>query len=144
MARFTSLSCLTLIVLATANAAEPPVDTGPAQATSPARMRLISQDQYFNSLAYVFGPDTSISAHFAPFRRTEGLVASGGAFAGVTSGQMQEFQRTAGTLAEKIVSPEYRNFLIPCTPRRENAADKACAAKFLSSVGRLLYRPPIE
>jgi hypothetical protein len=30
--------------------------TGPADAATSARMRLLSQEQYFNSLGYVFGP----------------------------------------------------------------------------------------
>lgn len=117
--------------------------TAPPDATSLARVRLISQEQYFNTLSYVFGPDIAIAAHFAPFRRTDGLLELGAATAGVTSGQMQEFQRTAATLAQRVVSPERRNFLIPCTPRHDNAADKSCATKFLGSVGRLLYRRPL-
>jgi hypothetical protein len=112
-------------------------------AASPAAVRLISQQQYANTLAYVFGPDIRVSAHFAPFRRTDGLLEVGASKAGVTSGQMQEFQRTAGAVAEEVLSPEHRNFLVPCTPKHENAADKRCAARFLSSVGRLLYRRPM-
>ena len=142
--------------LAIAHGTEPPAsdsqgtnqpaasDSESPEASSPARVRLISQEQYFNTLAYVFGPDISVSAHFAPFRRTDGLLEIGAATAGVTSGQMQEFQRTAAALAEKVVSPEHRNFLIPCTPRHENAADNACATRFLTSVGRLLYRRPMS
>lgn len=121
-----------------------PSATGPADAASLARVRLISQEQYFNSLAYVFGPDIAISAHFAPFQRTDGLLEIGASSAGVTSGQMQEFQRTAAALAASVVSPEHRNFLIPCTPRHEKSADKRCAEKFLTSVGRLLYRRPMS
>src|SRR5579871_4141371 len=45
--------------------------TEPEDAAPPARVRLISQEQYFNTLSYVFGPDVAISAHFAPFRRTD-------------------------------------------------------------------------
>jgi hypothetical protein len=126
------------------DAAEAAPATEAADATSPARVRLISQEQYANTLAYVFGPDTKVSAHFAPFRRTDGLLEVGASSAGVTLGQMQEFQRTAGAMAEQIVSPEHRNFLIPCAPKHENAADKRCAAQFLSSVGRLLYRRPMR
>lgn len=118
--------------------------TGPDDATSLARVRLISQEQYFNSLSYVFGPDIAISAHFAPFQRTDGLLEIGASSAGVTSGQMQEFQRTAAALATRVVGPEHRNFLIPCTPRHEKAADKRCAEKFLTAVGRLLYRRPLS
>ena len=119
-------------------------ETEPADASSPARVRLISQEQYFNSLAYVFGPDIAVAVHFAPFRRTDGLLAIGAASAGVTLGQMQEFQRTAGAIADQVVNPEHRNFLVPCTPRHETRADRACATRFLSLVGRLLYRRPLS
>jgi hypothetical protein len=110
---------------------------------SPARVRLISQDQYFNTLSYIFGPDIAISAHFAPFQRTDGLLEVGSSTAGVTMGQMQEFQRTAATIAQRAVSPEFRDFLIPCKPRHDDAPDKSCAEKFLVPVGRLLYRRPL-
>jgi Protein of unknown function (DUF1588)/Protein of unknown function (DUF1592)/Protein of unknown function (DUF1585)/Protein of unknown function (DUF1595) len=116
----------------------------PADASSAARVRLISQDQYFNSVAYIFGPDVAVGTHFAPFRRTDGLLAIGGASAGVTLGQMQEFQRTAGAVAEKVVSPAYRNFLVPCTPHSTTQADNTCASKFVGLVGRLLFRRPLS
>jgi Protein of unknown function (DUF1588)/Protein of unknown function (DUF1592)/Protein of unknown function (DUF1595)/Protein of unknown function (DUF1585) len=121
-----------------------PATSESQSAASPARVRLISQEQYANTLAYIFGPDIKVASHFAPFRRTEGLLEVGASSAGVTSGQMQEFQRTAGAFAELVVSPDHRNFLIPCTPKREDAADKRCATQFLSSVGRLLYRRPMH
>jgi hypothetical protein len=107
---------------------------------SPPRVRLLSQEQYFNSLGYVFGPDISVAAHFTPFRRTDGLVATGASVAGVTSGQIDEFQRTAIAMADQIVSPQHRNFLVPCAPKSEAAADRRCAALFIRPVGRLLYR----
>ena len=118
--------------------------TGPADAATAARMRLLSQEQYFNSLGYVFGPDITVSAHFAPFRRTDGLLASGSSSAGVTIAQMQEFQRTANSLAGQVVSPANRAYLVRCTPRRDTAADRACAREFLLPVGRLLYRRPLD
>jgi Protein of unknown function (DUF1592)/Protein of unknown function (DUF1588)/Protein of unknown function (DUF1585)/Protein of unknown function (DUF1595) len=109
-----------------------------------ARMRLISQEQYFNSLGYVFGPDITVAAHFAPFARTDGMLASGGASAGVTIAQMQEFQRTAAALAGQVVSPANRAYLVPCTPRDDTQADPACARKFLLPIARLLFRRPLE
>ena len=126
------------------SAAPEPVQTGPADAATPARMRLISQEQYFNSLGYVFGPDITVGAHFAPFRRTDGLLASGSSSAGVTIAQMQEFQRTANSLAEQIVSPANRAYLVRCTPRHDTGADRDCARDFLLPVGRLLFRRPLD
>jgi hypothetical protein len=129
------------------NAAAAPGDlpqTGPSDSATPARMRLISQEQYFNSLGYVFGPDITVAAHFAPFARTDGLLANGSASAGVTIAQMQEFQRTAASLAAQVVSPANRAYLVPCTPRDDTRADDACARKFLLPVGRLLFRRPLD
>jgi hypothetical protein len=126
---------------ATAPTAAP--DAAAADATSPARVRLLSQDQYFNTLHYIFGPSIAVSAHFTPFRRTDGLVATGASVAGVTSGQIDEFQRTAIAVADQIISPEHRSFLVPCAPANEHAADRACATAFVADVGRLLYRRPL-
>lgn len=118
--------------------------TGPSDSATPARMRLISQEQYFNSLGYVFGPDIRVSSHFAPFRRTDGLLAGGSATAGVTVSQMQEFQRAASSLAGQIVSPSNRAYLVPCKPRDGKSADRACARDFLLPAGRLLFRRPLD
>ncbi len=124
-------------------AAAAPADPGPPVA-SIAHVRLLSQDQYFNSIGYIFGPDIRVAAHFAPFRRTQGLLEIGASSAGVTSGQIEEFQRTAASIAEQVVSPEHREFLVSCTPKDEKRADRKCATEFLSSVGRLLYRRPLS
>ncbi len=138
-----AFACLALPFAGMAAAApvqQKPAATLPADAASPLRMRLLSQEQFSNSLAYVFGPDITVSTHFAPFRRTDGLLANGASAAGVTIGQMQEFQRTAGGVAAAVVSPANRGFLVPCTPRRDDAADPRCAKRFLVPVARLLHR----
>ncbi len=119
------------------------IDTGPP-ATSTAHVRLLSQEQYFNSIGYIFGPDIRVAAHFAPFRRTQGLLEIGASSAGVTTGQIEEFQRTAASIGEQVVSPEHREFLVPCVPKDEARPDRKCSTQFLSSVGRLLYRRPLS
>lgn len=143
-----SLLALLLLPLAgaadTAGLRDPFPPAGPAEAATAARMRLLSQEQYFNSLGYVFGPEIQVAAHFAPFQRTDGLLASGGAAAGVTMAQVQEFQRAAGALAAQVVSPANRAYLVPCAPRDETRGDPACAREFLLPVGRLLFRRPLD
>ena len=121
-----------------------PADNGPASATSLARVRLLSQEQYFNSIEYIFGPDIKVTTNFAPFRRTQGLLEVGASSAGVTFGQLGEFQRTATDLAAQIVSVRNRGFLLSCRPADARRADRRCATQFLSTVGRLLYRRPLS
>lgn len=107
------------------------------------RLRLMTQAQYVNTLAYIFGPDLHLEVRFAPLQRREGLVASGAAFAGVTAAQLEQYQRTASMVAGAVVNPDHRRYLIPCAPRDEKAADAACATQFLTGMGRLLYRRPL-
>ena len=116
--------------LSPARAAEDPSAKSGALASGTApslpRVRLLSQEQYFNSLGYIFGPDISVAAHFTPFRRTDGLVEAGASVAGVTSGQIDEFQRTAIAIADQVVSPQHRSFLVPVYPE-----ERACGGPAL-------------
>jgi hypothetical protein len=75
--------------------------------------------------------------------RTDGLLGVGTSVAGVTSSQMEIYQKTAATAAAQVVNERTRHFLVPCTPKSANAADEACARSFLAAVGRLVYRRPL-
>src|SRR5581483_9280502 len=52
--------------------------TEPADAASPLRFRLITAEQYLNTLTAIFGPDFgTIETRFSPMTRTEGLLENG-------------------------------------------------------------------
>ena len=121
-------------------------------ASSPARHRLMSAQQYQNTISHIFGADIAANAQFAPLQRTEGLLALGASTAGVPFGEMQKLQRAAALVAAQVVDngnldlgiPSHRDSLIPCKPVDETKADAACAKTFLSMTGRLLYRRPVN
>ena len=115
----------------------------PEIAASQTRLRLISQEQYFQSIASIFGSDVLPNVGFAPFQRTEGLIATGAAYDAVNETQVELYQRAASHIADMVVAPERREFLIPCKPASEKAADRACATKFLGYVGQRLFRRPL-
>lgn len=104
------------------------------------RVRIMTTQQYLNTVANVFGSSVDMEMKFPPLRRTDGLLANGAALAGVTAGKIETFQRAASSIAAQVVSPERRNYLIPCTPKSETAADADCAKQFFSQTGRLLHR----
>jgi hypothetical protein len=104
----------------------------------------MTQDEYLNSLAYIFGPYLRVDARFAPPTRVDGLLANSAASAGVTTAQLERYQHTAISVSTAVVDPEHRDFLIPCKPKDEKAADSACATQFLAATGRLLYRKPLS
>ncbi len=124
------------------------VASAPQYAGTPARVRRLTQSQYTNTIAYVFGSDLSVGEPFAPLPRTDGLLASGASSTGMTAGEFQQLQRSASSVAAQVVdkgnlgdrTAPRRDFLVPCKPQSLENADDACAAKFIRQTGRLLYR----
>ncbi len=117
-------------------------DQGPSEpvtmGTEP-RMRLLTTSQYINTLRYVFGASVHTQGEFSPAERTEGLLANGAAVAGVSASLLEQFQRTAKSVAAQVVDESHRDYLIPCKPVNAQAADNACATEFISQTGRLLF-----
>jgi hypothetical protein len=134
------LSAVGPAVQAVAAPSKAPAVKEPDNAGSPRRLRLMTADQYINTLVYIFGPDLKLDTHFAPPPRTEGLLENGAASTSVNDTALETFQRTAQQVATKVTDAQHRNFLVPCKPADEKAPDTACATKFLAGVGRLLYR----
>jgi Protein of unknown function (DUF1592)/Protein of unknown function (DUF1588)/Protein of unknown function (DUF1585)/Protein of unknown function (DUF1595)/Protein of unknown function (DUF1587) len=124
----------------------------PENAGAPPRVRLLTSQQYLNVIADVFGSDIKPGTPIPPMRRTDGLLETGSADVGVTTSQVMQLQRTAAAVAAQVVdngnldtqASAHRNYLIPCKPKSVTAPDDACAAKFIRSTGRLLFRRPLS
>ncbi len=116
----------------------------PAGDGSAKRLRVLTEAQYLNTLAHVFGPDVKTEPHFPPAQRYDGLLALGSARGGVSGAQLELYQKAAVVVAGLITNPERRGYLMPCKPANEKASDKACATQFLSYTGRLLSRGSLK
>jgi hypothetical protein len=103
-------------------------------------VRLISQDEFINTMSAVFGSDTVKGVRFAPMKRRQGLLSLSANLTGVTPGSFEQFEGAANAIAQKVVVSDNRKFLVPCRIVAHQAPDLACARRFLSTVGRLLYR----
>ncbi len=114
----------------------------PESSATPLRVRLLTAEQYSNTIGHVFGADVaeSVIPPLPPLARTDGLLASGAESVGVTSDQVQQIQQAAQFVAAKVVDEIHRDFLIPCRPASATEADDTCAALFLRETGRLLFR----
>ena len=129
---------------AAAPAAAPATAVAEAGKEPPRRLRLLTASQLQNTMAYIFGPSVTVPSSFSTITRNDGLIGVGTSFAGVTSNQIETYQKTASGVDALIMSDRYREFLMPCRPKDEKAADDACARIYLASVGRLIYRRPLE
>lgn len=123
-----------------------PAPVEPESGASPPRVRLLTAEQYRNTVSHVFGSDIgdSVLPPVPPLARTDGLLASGAAFVGVTSDQVSQIQQAAAFIAARVTDEKHRDFLLPCQPVSVSTDDAACAAEFLRKTGRLLYRRPLD
>ena len=117
----------------------------PDNAGSPLRIRLLTGQQYTQTLSDIFGADIAqgVAAPLPPLVRTDGLLESGAAVIGITSDQLQQIHETASTVAARVVDDQHRDFLLPCRPADATAADAICAQRFLAPLARLWYRRPL-
>lgn len=120
--------------------------SAPPDGAGLARARLLTAEQYANTIAEVFGADISDSVipPVPPLARTDGLLASSAAFVGLTSDQLSQIQQAAASVAAQVVDEEHRQFLLPCQPESAEAADAGCARQFLGEAAELLYRRPLD
>src|SRR5688572_21669387 len=92
----------------------------PESTGGPTTMRLISAEQYRNTIAYVFGDDIAVEANFPELQRREGLVSLGSTTAEMTPGALEQFDRAARAIAQQVVDVNHRQTLVPCAPAATN------------------------
>jgi hypothetical protein len=113
-----------------------------AMVASP-RIRVITAEQYRNTIADVFGADIAVTGRFDQPTRTDGLLAIGAGLASITPAAFEQFDQMARSIAQQVVSPMRRDALIACKPASTTEANDACAKQFLAKAGRLLFRRPM-
>jgi hypothetical protein len=114
----------------------------PAAGAAPT-MRLLTESQYRNTIADLFGAQVVVGGSFDPLVRTNGLLTVGATNARITPAGLEQFDRMARSIAAQVVGAKNRNVLMPCKPAAVTAPDDACAAAFYKQVGRMLYRRPL-
>jgi hypothetical protein len=115
----------------------------PAYVAGPPTVRLLSETQYRQAVAYVFGEDIEVASGFAPGLREGGLMEVGAAIGSVSGATVEQYEAIARSIAFQVVDERHRDNLIPCKPAASDKPDDACAEKFYAQVGRLLFRRPV-
>ena len=115
-------------------------DTEPIIEGAAPEMRRLTQEQYANVIADLFGEHIVVGGQFDPLLRTEGLIAIGARSARITPAGFENFYALARSTASQVVALENRADLLPCAPVNIAMPDDVCAGQFLGQAGRLLYR----
>jgi len=120
-----------------------PADALEAQAGGPPVLRRLTQSQYVHAIGDIFGPDIKIGGRFDPDIRDSGLIEVGAGKVSVPASGLEQYGNMAHTIAAQLFDKQHRAEMIDCKPFSEAAPDDACAGRFLSQLGRLLYRRPL-
>ncbi|MCP5412631.1 MAG: DUF1592 domain-containing protein [Alphaproteobacteria bacterium] len=133
-----------LLAAAGAALAAPGTDAAKADGVSSevVSLRRLTQDEYRNSIADIFGPGIEIRGMFEPTIRVGGLQAASTAVLSVTPAGFESYTKMADSIAVQVTGEKLRDRL-PCTPARAKAADDKCAGKILAHYGLLLFRRPL-
>lgn len=123
-----------LLTVSGCGAPEPKI---PGAETSLSRL---TEEQYRNIIADLFGEHIVVSGRFDPILRQDGLTAIGAANATISASSFDHYEKIARTVADQVVSEANRALYISCDPASAEGPDPDCARQFLEPVGRFLYR----
>ncbi|MDB5424814.1 MAG: hypothetical protein JWQ29_2230 [Phenylobacterium sp.] len=115
----------------------------PAGGRHQGALRRLTQDQYRNSIADIFGADIKIAGRFEQERRSSGLLAIDSTAGSYSPSGYEQYEQMGRSIAAQVVDKDHRATLIPCEPKAAAKPDEACAAAFLGPAGRLLFRRPL-
>jgi len=131
---FLAFACLSLSACGPAE----PIEEAPAP-----NMRRLTEEQYRNIVADVFGKQITVSGRFDPLVRTEGLLAVSAWSTSVSTAGIMQYEEIAQSIAAQVLSKENREIYTSCNGGIYTEFDEPCARKFLAKVGRLLLRRPL-
>ena len=112
----------------------------PESAGGPPAMRRLTEAQYRQVIADVFGDDIVVGGRFDPVNRVDGLLAVGASRTAINVSAFERYDTLARSIAAQVVDPSHRKVLVPCEPAEATRPDEACARAFFRRAGRLLYR----
>jgi hypothetical protein len=116
----------------------------PDSAEAPPQLRRLTEAQYRQTIADLFGPDIRIVGRFEPDLRVDGLLAVGSAKVSVSPAGIEQYEAIARDIAGQVVAPGQRERWVGCGPAAADPKGEACAKRFFERVGSRLYRRPLE
>src|SRR5688572_7586067 len=118
------------------------VAAAPTENSYVVSLRRLTEQEYRNSIADIFGKEIEVRGSFEPTIRSGGLAATSTARLSVTPVGFESFNKMANDIAAQVTAEKYRSKL-PCAPKDPKAHDDACAGKIISHYGRLPFRRPL-
>lgn len=107
------------------------------------RLRRLTQDQYRNVVADLFGADVVVPPNLEPDLTVDGFAAIGAALGSISARGVEQYEEAAYSVAGQALGSEADPAaLVPCTP--SGAVDSACAEAFLGDLAFRAWRRPVS
>lgn len=107
-------------------------------------MRRLTETQYRNSIADIFGPDIDVAGRFEPIvRPAHHLIATGASSSALSPAGLEQFDAIARNIATQVFDEAHRKTFLTCTPKDDKQPDADCARKTLTPIGRYVFRRPL-
>lgn len=105
-------------------------------------LRRLTQSEYRQTLADLFGPDLLLPTSLEPDQEEAGLVSIGAATSAISPRGVGQYEDAALLVAEQVTAAgPARDALMPCVPAA--AVDEACVGQVLDRLGRRVWRRPL-
>jgi hypothetical protein len=114
-----------------------------ASGSQVAGLRRLSEQEYRNSIADIFGKDIAVQGMFEPQVRMGGLESTSSTILSVTPAGFESFSKMADGIAIQVTDEKHRGKTVTCKPKDPKAPDDACATEFFSRYGTMLFRRPL-
>lgn len=123
----------------TSTAKPPPAPPIPAQSAA----QRLTAAQYANAIHAIFGDDITAPSPLEPDQPLEGFVSIGSSFSTISPLGVERYEKGAFLVAKQALeTKERRARIVPCEP--EGVTDEACARKTIETLGRRVWRRPLE
>jgi hypothetical protein len=107
-------------------------------------MRRLTELQYRNAIADIFGADITVAGRFEPIvRPTHQLIATGSSSSAISPAGLEQFDAMARNIAAQVFDEAHRPTFVPCQPKDIKKPDADCARKTLLPIGRYVLRRPL-
>jgi uncharacterized protein DUF1592/uncharacterized protein DUF1588/uncharacterized protein DUF1595/uncharacterized protein DUF1585/uncharacterized protein DUF1587 len=106
-------------------------------------LRRLTETQYRQSIADIFGADIKVLGSFEPDMRVHGLLAEGTTRVAVTPNGLEQYENVARGIAAQVTDAAHWQTSVGCMPGPGDANGARCAAEYFTRIGRELYRRPL-
>ncbi len=105
--------------------------------------RRLTESQYRNTIADLFGADIEVNGRFEPEAREHLLLAIGNSMLSISAAGFDQYFSMAKSVADQVLDEQRRAAVMPCQPASAQGIDDECTAQFVAAHGRRLFRRPL-